>query len=156
MKPMDVPTRETVAFVVSHSAAEATVLEIGCGEGDVASMLLDRGYGVIGVDSNQDVVSRAQQRGVPAAFATWPEFECGPVDTVAFTRSLHHIEPLSEAIGKARELLTKNGVLLVEDFSFDEAETTTIAWFMQALSSPAGRRVSAHASCQWIARSRSQ
>ena len=36
MKPVDVPTRETVAFVMSHAAAAATVLEIGCGEGDVA------------------------------------------------------------------------------------------------------------------------
>ncbi len=59
MKPVDVPTRETVAFVMSHSAAEATVLEIGCGEGDVALVLMNRGYGVIGVDASQEVVARA-------------------------------------------------------------------------------------------------
>ncbi len=139
MKPVDVPTRETVAFVMSHSAAEATVLEIGCGEGDVASVLLNRGYGVIGVDASREVVARAQERGVPAVSATWPEFECDAVDTVVFTRSLHHITSLSGAIHKARELLTKKGVLLVEDFSVYEADETTINWLLETLRAPAGR-----------------
>jgi len=139
MKPIDVPTRETVAFVMSHSAAEATVLEIGCGEGEVASVLLNRGYGVIGVDASQEVVARAQERGVPAVWATWPEFECDAVDTVAFTRSLHHIAPISGAIQKARQLLTKKGVLLVEDFSVYEADQTTINWLLETLRAPAGR-----------------
>ena len=139
MKPIDVPTRETVAFVMSHSAAAAAVLEIGCGEGDVALVLLNQGYGVIGVDASQEVVARAQERGVPAVWATWPEFECGAVDTVAFTRSLHHIAPISGAIHKARELLTKKGVLLVEDFSVYEADETTINWLLETLRAPAGR-----------------
>jgi len=139
MKPVDVPTRETVAFVMSHSAAKATVLEIGCGEGDVASVLLNRGYGVIGVDASQESVARAQERGVSAVWATWPEFECGDVDTVAFTRSLHHITPLSGAIRKARKLMTKKGVLLVEDFSVYEADETTINWLLETLRSPAAR-----------------
>ena len=139
VKPVDVPTRETAAFVMSHAAAKAPVLEVGCGEGDVASVLLNRGYGVIAVDASEKVVARAQERGVPAVCARWPEFECGAVDTVAFTRSLHHIVPLSGAIQKARELLTKKGVLLVEDFSLYEADETTMNWFLETLRSPAGR-----------------
>ena len=139
MKPVDVPTRETAAFVMSHSAPEATVLEIGCGEGHVASILLNRGYGVIGMDASQEVALRAQGRGVPAVWATWPKFESAAVDMVAFTRSLHHIAPISGVIRKARELLTSKGVLLVEDFSFYEADETTLNWFRETLRSPAGR-----------------
>lgn len=139
LKPVDVPTRETVAFVTSNSAPQATVLEIGCGEGDVASVLLNREYRVIGVDANSELVAQARKRGIPAVWASWPDFDCGMVDTVAFTRSLHHIDSLSRAIHKAREVLTERGVLLVEDFSFDEANETTITWFLEALRSPDGR-----------------
>ena len=138
LKPVDVPTRETAAFVMSQLVAGARVLEIGCGEGDVASILLNRGYGVIGVDASQEAVARAQQRGVAAVCAAWPEFECDAVDAVAFTRSLHHIAPISRAIHKAHELLTYKGVLLVEDFAFHEADETTINWFLETLRSSAG------------------
>ncbi len=141
MKPIDIPTRETVAFVTSHSAPDANVLEIGCGDGVVASALMNRGYGVIGLDESEKAVARAQARGVTAVRATWPEFECNTVDTVAFTRSLHHIAPISGAIQKARQLLTKKGVLLVEDFSVYEADETTINWLLETLRAPAGRRL---------------
>ncbi len=138
-KPVDVPTHETAAFVMSHSAMKAVVLEIGCGEGDVAKVLLDHGYIVTGVDANQEVVARAQERGVPAVWATWPAFECDAVDTIVFTRSLHHITPIFPAVRKAHELLNEKGVLLVEDFSYHEADENTISWFLETLRSPTGR-----------------
>jgi len=141
IKPVDVPTRETVAFVVTHSAAEATVLEIGCGEGHVVSVLLDCGYRIIGVESSEEMVARAKMRGVDVVWATWPDFEHDAVDTIAFTRSLHHIAPLSEAIRKARMRLTKKGVLLVEDFSFNEADEATINWYLEILRSPVAKKL---------------
>jgi len=141
IKPVDVPTRETVTFVETHSAAEATVLEIGCGEGHVASALLNSGYRVIGVDSSEEMVARANTRGVDAVRATWPVFEGDTADTIAFTRSLHHIAPLSEAVRKARMQLTKKGILLVEDFSFDEADETTINWYLEILRSPIAKKI---------------
>jgi len=133
--PIDVPTLATVAFIASHLPPGASVLEVGCGEGRVALELLNRGYQVIGVDSDQEVIARAQERGVSAVQASWPAFESAPLDGVVFTRSLHHIAPLRRAIHKAREVLRPRGMLLVEDFAFDAADKATISWFLEVLGS---------------------
>jgi ubiquinone/menaquinone biosynthesis C-methylase UbiE len=139
--PIDVPTRATVAFIASHLPPGASVLEVGCGEGRVALELLSRGYQVIGVDSDQEVIARAQERGVPAIQASWPEFESAPLGGVVFTRSLHHIAQLWKAIRHAREVLRPRGMLLVEDFAFDEADKATISWFLEALGSQTARAI---------------
>ncbi len=139
MKPIAVAVGETVAFLAVHLPPSAEVLEVGCGEGDVALELQARGHHVSGLDSDQEVVARARRRGAPVVHATWPEFEGGPFDAVAFTRSLHHIGPLDRAVVKAREALRPHGTLLVEDFEFDEADEATIAWFVGVLRRPATR-----------------
>ena len=137
-KPIDVPTRETVAFLASHLHFGAELVEVGCGEGHVASELSSRGYRVIGIDSDYDVIARAQERGVSAVVASWPDFENPPIDAVAFTRSLHHIDPLLEAVERARDLLLPTGTLFVEDFAFNQADEVTIQWFHEVLRSKKG------------------
>jgi ubiquinone/menaquinone biosynthesis C-methylase UbiE len=141
MMPIDVPTRATVAFIASHLPSGQAVLEVGCGEGRVALELMNRGYQVIGVDSDQEVIARAQERGVSAVQASWPEFGSAPLDGVVFTRSLHHIAPLRRAIRNAREVLRPRGMLLVEDFAFDEADKSTISWFLEVLGSQTARAI---------------
>jgi len=137
--PIDVPTRETVAFLASHLHVGAEVLEVGCGKGHVASELSRRGYPVIGLDSNPEVIAQAQQRGARAVVASWPEFDNPPVDAIAFTRSLHHINPLRDAVRRARELVRPTGSLLIEDFAFDEINAATMRWFLEVLRSERGR-----------------
>src|SRR5216110_1037066 len=139
VQPSDVPTRETLKFFESHIPVGATILEVGCGEGQVACELLKRGYHVSGLDSDPEVIASARAHGVPAVVASWPKF-AGSVsfDVIAFTRSLHHINPLREAIGRARELLNPRGSLLIEDFAFEEANEATIDWFVKVLRSKRG------------------
>ncbi len=140
-KPIDVPTRETVAFLASRLNSGAEIVEVGCGEGHVAAELSSRGYRVIGLDSDCEVIARAQERGVRAVLASWPEFDSATIDAIAFTRSLHHIGPLHKAIERARELLPPTGLLLVEDFAFDQADGGTIHWFQEILRSPQAARL---------------
>jgi SAM-dependent methyltransferase len=139
-QPADVPTRETLMFLLSHIPVGAEILEIGCGEGRVACELLKRGYGVTGLDSDPEIVASAQRRGVRAVVASWPDF-AGSVsfDAIAFTRSLHHINPLGEALDHAQGLLNPNGLLLIEDFAFEEANEATIDWFVKVLRSQQGK-----------------
>jgi SAM-dependent methyltransferase len=138
-QPADIATRETLMFLTSHIPMGADVLEIGCGEGEVACELLRHGYRVTGLDSDPGVLAKAQQRGVPAFVASWPEFARSvSFDAIAFTRSLHHISPLREAIGRARELLNPMGALLIEDFAFEKADEATIDWFVKVLRSEQG------------------
>ena len=136
--PSDIPTRETVRFFTSHIPLGAEILEIGCGEGQVAFELLSRGYRLTGLDSDPELVARAQRRGARASVASWPEFDGPAVDVVAFTRSLHHISPLREAVARARELIRPTGLLLIEDFAFGEANETAIGWFLKVLRSKRG------------------
>ena len=111
-QPTDVPTRETLMFLTSRIPVGAEILEIGCGEGQVACELLRHGYRVTGLDSDSEVIARAQERGVPAVVGSWPEFGSGvSFDAIAFTRSLHHI---------------------------DEADEATIDWFVKVLRSKQG------------------
>ena len=139
-QPADVPTRETLMFLLSRLPVGAETLEIGCGEGRVACELLKRGYRVTGLDSDPEIVARAKRRGVPAVVGSWPEFDGNAsFDAIAFTRSLHHINPLREALVRARELLNLNGLLLIEDFAFEEANEATIDWFVKILRSEQGR-----------------
>ncbi len=44
-----------------------TVLDLGCGVGDVASLLVDHGARVIGVDMNDDLLHAARSRGLSNA-----------------------------------------------------------------------------------------
>ena len=149
--PVDVPTRATVAFIASHLPSGGTVVEVGCGDGHVALELLSRGYHMLGVDSDQEAIARAKERGVPALQASWPEFGSDPFDGVAFTRSLHHIGPLQKAIRKAREVLRPSGTLLVEDFAFDEADEATIGWLVEVLHSETAKALIAPVPGEFVA-----
>jgi 2-polyprenyl-3-methyl-5-hydroxy-6-metoxy-1,4-benzoquinol methylase len=139
-RPSDVPTRETLEFLISRLPVGAKVLEVGCGEGEVACELVRRGYRVTGLDSDAEAIARAQARGLRAGVASWPKFDSSvSFDAIAFTRSLHHISPLSQAIVRARELLTPNGFLLIEDFALDDVNEATVAWFVKVLRSTQGK-----------------
>jgi len=95
---------------------------------------------VTGLDSDSEAIVRAQARGVRAVVASWPKFDSGvSFDAIAFTRSLHHINPLRESIVRARELLNRNGFLLIEDFALDEVNEATVAWFVKVLRSTEGK-----------------
>ncbi len=59
-QPTDVPTRETLMFLVSRIPVGAEILEIGCGEGRLACELLKRDYRVTGLDSDPALVARAR------------------------------------------------------------------------------------------------
>src|SRR5438067_13415327 len=75
-----------------------------------------------------------------AIVASWPTFDSSvSFDAIAFTRSLHHINPLRQAIVRARELLNPNGFLLIEDFALDDVNEATIAWFVKVLRSAQGK-----------------
>lgn len=135
--PIDIPTAHTADFVASQVPRGGSILEIGCGAGHVAANLAARGYDVEGIDSDEASIAEARNLGVDAMTASWPGIvaELGVVNAVVFTRSLHHISPLSEAIANIPEVLLPGGVLLVEDFSFDEVDAAAIRWLRKVVGS---------------------
>lgn len=129
------PTAATVSYITAHVPRAASLIEVGCGEGHVALALAERGYRVRAIDPDPEVVAKARERGVPATLATWPDFDADSVDAVVFSRSLHHIHDLEPAVRRARELLRPDGLLLVEDFAYDEIDQATVDWFLEVIRS---------------------
>ena len=137
--PVDVATRETLDFVTQYTSPGGSLLEIGCGEGHLAAELARLGYGVIGLESNRERAVLTSLHQVSTVLAEWPRFESVPFDAIAFTRSLHHIDPLRASVAQARALLKPGGTLLLEDFAVDAISDTDLDWFCEVIRSDTAR-----------------
>ena len=127
----EIALRESLAFVSRWLAPSARILEVGCGGGALAAALIAAGHSLIALDADPERVAEARARGVDARVAEFPKLDTGVVagfDAVLFTHSLHHVHALDEAVRLARELLRAGGVLLIEDFTWDELPAKTAAW----------------------------
>lgn len=131
----DVPTNQTLEFVLKFlPRRNLRILEVGCGNGELAECLQNLGFEVVAVDSSLEAVEKTKQRGVEARVAEFPNFDENAFDAILFTRSLHHLQALDETIAKTHQLLNPNGVVLVEDFAFNEANEATIEWLYGVVS----------------------
>lgn len=129
--PIDIATNDTMTFLRQESSA-CTLLEVGCGRGQVAAELLRAGYKVTAIDASDEVVTAAQQLGVDAIKADFLEFEGGPFDVIFFGRSLHHIHPVGETVERARRMLKPGGKLLIDDFAAELIDAETVVWSHQS------------------------
>ena len=108
------------------------ILEVGCGTGELAARLAQDGFAVTALDSDSDSIAAARLLGLDARVAKWPDFDDGRFDAVLFTRSLHHIQPLRDAVQRAADCLPDGGRIIVEDFSYESADEKTLRWFASA------------------------
>jgi 2-polyprenyl-3-methyl-5-hydroxy-6-metoxy-1,4-benzoquinol methylase len=91
----------------------ARVLEVGCGDGDLARSLAAAGYDVLAIDPEAP-------EGPFFRRATIEELdERGPFDAVVASRSLHHVEDLGVALDKIATLLRSGGALILDEFAWD-------------------------------------
>ena len=105
------------------------ILEVGCGRGELAAHLLHHGFQITAIDSDDESIEAARLLGVDARAAEWPDFNEGSFDAVLFTRSLHHIRPLQDAVESAATCLRTGGRIIVEDFAYESTDEQTLRWF---------------------------
>ena len=115
----------TVDFVRSH-VAPCRLLEIGCGNGEVAAQLQRAGYELTAIDEDEEAIKEAQRKGVKAIKASWPNYTPQNAEAILFTRSLHHIPNTDAAIAHAAKHAK---VVLVEDFAYEVCAPELIEWF---------------------------
>jgi 2-polyprenyl-3-methyl-5-hydroxy-6-metoxy-1,4-benzoquinol methylase len=134
VRPGELQTNETLQFVLeSVPFRGARVLEVGCGNGELANKLRNLGYEVIAIDSSERNIEDARRLGVDARVAEFPDFEEDRFDVILFTRSLHHIRPLQPALNQAHHLIKPSGLMVVEDFAYSDTNEYTAAWFYRTL-----------------------
>lgn len=125
-----IATDYTLAFVLDRLPSGArSVLEVGCGEGELAKRLADKGLQVLAIDSEEDCVAATRSNGVDAVRLEWPAEVDRTFDAVLFTRSLHHIHDLDGGVAAAANALNPGGRIIVEDFRSEGGSARSTAWF---------------------------
>jgi SAM-dependent methyltransferase len=112
-------------FVTRHLPyARSRVLEVGCGDGEFARALDRRGFVVTAIDPEAPHGELFER--VPLEdFRSRTAF-----DAVVAARSLHHIHDLEAAVEKIHGLLRKDGVVILDEFGWDQMDAETANWYL--------------------------
>jgi SAM-dependent methyltransferase len=113
-----------IEFVLSQvPPAPGRVLEVGCGEGELARELDAAGYEVVAIDPEAP-------EGAIFRPVRLEEFDApGPFDAVVASLSLHHITDLAAAVGKIASLLEPGGVLVLNEWDRGRFRDSTARWY---------------------------
>lgn len=134
-RPIDWAIDQTASWVRQFlSPPPARLLDVGCGRGDLAVRLSASGYEVTALDHSAAAVESARAAGLPAVEADFLHYEDAPFDAVIFSRSLHHLHPLRDAVVRASALMKPDGWLIAEEFARERADRATAAWFYDVRS----------------------
>jgi len=102
----------------------ARLLEVGCGNGELARALHRSGYQLVAIDPRAPK-GRIFRRTTIEAFEDSDGF-----DAVVAVTSLHHVDDLGLALDKIQRLLRQDGSLVVEEFAYDRLlENRTARWY---------------------------
>jgi SAM-dependent methyltransferase len=108
---------DVVEFVLAElPPAPARVLEIGCGQGQLARAIAAAGYGVLAVDP--EAPDGALFRRTTIEDLDDP----GPFGAVVASRSLHHVHDLPAAVDKAADLLGAGGCVVLDEFGWERLD----------------------------------
>lgn len=105
----------------------ARVLEVGCGEGELASALARAGHYVTAIDPRAPEGPIFRRLKIEEFSA--PE----PFDYVVASLSLHHVEDLGRALDKVADSLRAGGTLIVVEFAWDRFDDATARWVLERL-----------------------
>lgn len=133
MVPGDVALNHSQLFFTHALSGRGRVLEVGCGNGQLAWRLAHLGHDVVALDIALPV-ERPRHPGLRFERADFFQYKDEPFDAVIFTSSLHHLSPLDAAVKRARNLLKPGGLIAVDDFDLLAPDEATLRWYYEAQS----------------------
>jgi SAM-dependent methyltransferase len=113
------------------------VLEVGCGEGELALALARAGHSVTAIDP------RAPEGPIFRRVRIEEFSDPRRFDHVVASLSLHHVEDLGVALGNIACSLRAGGSLVVVEFAWDRIDEATAQWALERLpAAPTSERPS--------------
>lgn len=116
--------RGRVKPIARYAPADAFIVEVGCGNGELLRVLKrygDPSWRLMGVDFAKDACRYVERLGIEAIcdrFETMSWSDRGP-DVILMNQVIEHLEDPAASVRKASELLRPGGVLIVETPSID-------------------------------------
>jgi SAM-dependent methyltransferase len=128
--PFDVPTGALAAVMrlvqkarnrtfplsaLKHAVRSGTLLDVGCGRGDLAASWIEMGWRVRGIEPSPEAAAIARRRGAEVQDGTMATVALEPesVDAVVFRHSLEHVVDPRSDLRKAHEALRPGGRIAV-------------------------------------------
>ncbi|MDN5200274.1 class I SAM-dependent methyltransferase [Fulvivirgaceae bacterium BMA10] len=131
----DIFTKQTMDFVFKHIEPKGLrILEVGCGTGAFGAELMKTGATVTALDSDQKAIDSAISKGLNAKHVDFLSYQDDPFDVIIFTRSLHHIHRLKDALQHSASLLKREGKLMLEEFDLEHIDYGTVRWYYDIIS----------------------
>jgi len=116
-KPFD---RKMLDWLAEKAAGRGTICDMGCGPGQIARYLTDRGAKACGIDLSPEMVKKAQELNPDISFAVGDMLSLENVADdsfggVAAFYSIIHVprERLPEALAELKRVLVSGGILLL-------------------------------------------
>ena len=129
--------RETIGNIeaVSREIGDInnkTILDIGCGTGELCRALANNGAEISGIDPSENAIEQAIEQGGGAKYqtATLEEMDFAPhsFDVVIFCTSLHHIPDSDGALQIALELVKSAGKIIIVEPQPDDPLYPVYCW----------------------------
>ena len=115
-----------------EGVSSQTILDIGCGTGELCRALAELGANVTGIDPDENAIAQAIEQGGGAIYrvATLDDLDASPnsFDVVIFCTSLHHIPDMAEALQGAIKLVKNSGKIIIVEPQPDDPLYPVYRW----------------------------
>ena len=95
-------------------APPASVLDVGCGNGEFMKIATEYGYQIEGVDVSEQAISLCHQNGLKARVGNFLTLDFNQYDLITMWDVVEHLRNPASFIQRAKEILKPNGVLLLK------------------------------------------
>ena len=119
-------THDLLGYVrAALPAPPARVLEIGAGDGELATALREIGYDVLAIDP------AGERPGVVGLHLHRVDEPAQSFDAAVAVLSLHHVEPLTDSCRRLAEVLRPGARLVVDEFDIQRFDERAARWWLQ-------------------------